>query len=336
MLNLLLNEDEAMIAESVRQFLAEELPLERLRPKAAVVDNDSIYRDMARLGWFGVGLSEAAGGSGLGLVEEMLIQREFGRYVASPSTLAAVLAGHVAAEAGDNSMADSFATGEARAGLALLLAETGSSVPVLVFDRRDRDTVVAWTQEGIGLFGPDALNDLRDDDCIDDSISMQVGTLSPDKALHWVAAEKSDLILRTQLLLAAALSGLADQSCNITVEYAKVREQFGQPIGGFQAVKHRCADMGMRARLAWYQTNVAALKLEAGEDDAALQVASALLVATEAAHENGRAGIQIHGGIGFQAECDIHWFMKRAHIYDRLAGGREAVAHQVLNQPALF
>jgi alkylation response protein AidB-like acyl-CoA dehydrogenase len=131
-------------------------------------------------------------------------------------------------------------------------------------------------------------------------------------------------------MLAAALTGLAEHACTLTVEYARIREQFGKPIGTFQAVKHRCADMGVRARLAWYQTSLACLKAQNRAKDADFQVASALLVAADAAHENGRAGIQMHGGIGFQAECDMHWFMKRAHVYDQLAGGRRRPSETVL------
>lgn len=84
MWNILPSEDETMIAESVRQFLDAELPLERLRPKPVkLVDWNTLRAEMAHLGWFGVSLPETCGGSGLGIVEEMLIQREFGRAVAS-------------------------------------------------------------------------------------------------------------------------------------------------------------------------------------------------------------------------------------------------------------
>jgi alkylation response protein AidB-like acyl-CoA dehydrogenase len=88
MWNLLLNEDERMIADSVREYLARELPIERLRPKAAGVDLAQLRAEMVGLGWFAVGLPEEAGGSGLGLVEEMLVQRECGRYLVSPGVLA--------------------------------------------------------------------------------------------------------------------------------------------------------------------------------------------------------------------------------------------------------
>jgi alkylation response protein AidB-like acyl-CoA dehydrogenase len=330
MWNILPSEDETMIADAVRGFLSAELPLERLRPKPVkTVDWDAIRPDMARLGWFAVGLPEAAGGAGLGLVEEMLIQREFGSHVASPSTLAMVLAGHICAEAGDFAQAADVTGGDHSVALAMV----GPQGQAWAFDWRAGDRLVAWTADGIGLLPAEALIDARVDECLDDSLSLHAGTLDLGRALHWIPADRTQLLQRARVLLAAALSGLAHQACDLTVDYAKIREQFGVAIGSFQAVKHRCADMGVRARLAWYQTCVAALKLGARAADAGLQVDSALLLAAEAAHENGRAGIQMHGGIGFQAECDIHWFMKRAHVYDWLGGGRRDIARRVLSHP---
>jgi alkylation response protein AidB-like acyl-CoA dehydrogenase len=92
--------------------------------------------------------------------------------------------------------------------------------------------------------------------------------------------------------------------------------------------------MGVRWRLAWNLTCLAALKVEAGAPDAALQAASAKLVAATAAHENGRGAIQVHGGIGFQSECDVHWFMKRAHVFDQLGGPIPAQARRIAREPS--
>lgn len=330
MWNILPSEDEAMIADSVREFLTAELPLERLRPKPVkVVEWDAIRPEMAQLGWFSVGLPEDCGGSALGLVEEMLIQREFGRAAASLATLGMVVAGHVCAAAGNSALAAEVTSGGCSVGVALL-RDDGTA---MVFDWRPGDRIVAWNSSGVGLLPAEALAGAEPRECTDDSLSLHVGKLALDRAIHWVPADSSDLILRVRVLLAAALSGLAARATDLTVDYARIREQFGVAIGSFQAVKHRCADMGVRARLGWYQTCVAALHVVNDAAGAALQVESALLLAAEAGHENGRAGIQMHGGIGFQAECDIHWFMKRTHVYEQLAGGRQATASRVLDAP---
>jgi alkylation response protein AidB-like acyl-CoA dehydrogenase len=330
MWNLLLNEDETMIAEAVRDYLAAEMPLERLRPKAKTIDSTVVREGMARLGWFSVGLPEAAGGSGLGLVEETLIQREFGRYLVSPSTLAIVLAGHICVLAGDEALARSVTSGKRDVSLGLVIPRAARVACSYAFDWNDNSLMVAWTNDGMGLFGASAFKNVEEDSCIDDSLTMHAGELSLRKATHWIPSSAAPLVMRARVMLAAALTGLAEHACTLTVEYARIREQFGKPIGTFQAVKHRCADMGVRARLAWYQTSLASLKAQAQAKDSEFQVASALLVAADAAHENGRAGIQMHGGIGFQAECDVHWFMKRAHVYDQLAGGRQRLSENVL------
>ena len=333
MWNIMPSEDENMIAESVRGFLASELPLERLRPKAKTVDAAALFKSMGELGWFGVGLPEACGGSGLGLVEEMLIQREMGRYVASPCVLAMVLAGHVCAQAGDAVRAAGLTSGGQSVALALISPDATGAASAQVFDWKAGDPIIAWTDAGMGLFPAEAFTGSDKDDCIDDSLSLHTGQLALDKPIHWIAAEFTDLRARARVLLAASLVGLADGACTLTVDYARIREQFGKPIGSFQAVKHRCADMGVRSRLAWYQTCIAALKVSADAGDAALQADSALVVSADAAHENGRASVQMHGAIGFQAECDVHWFVKRAHVYDLLAGGHRAVARGLATFP---
>jgi alkylation response protein AidB-like acyl-CoA dehydrogenase len=333
MWNLLVTEDEALIARSVREYLSSEFPIERLRPKAAALDTVRVLRGMYELGWFGVGLPEEAAGAGLGLVEEMLVQRECGRFLVSPTELGTVLAARVALHANNIGLAREFASGYLRAALALPLSSDirRGSVAVSVFDWSEGDWVVCWNDGGMGLLEPAAGSSLSFDQCIDESVRLHSGAVDFSLARHWVAAGTAPLGLRAQVLLAAALVGVAEHACDLTVEYAKVRKQFGQPIGAFQAVKHRCADMGVRWRMAWYQTCRAALEVQAGAAGAALSVAAAKLLAARAAHENGRAAIQLHGGIGFQSECDAHWFMKRAHVYDQLGGAMRAQARRVVH-----
>ncbi len=335
MWDLLLNDDQAMIADTVREYLAGELPIERLRPNAPPTDLVKAREGMAELGWFGVGLPEAVGGSGMGLAEEMLIQRECGRNMVSPSMLAAVLAGHVAFHAGDTGLAGELTAGKLPVSLVLDAAPEakGGDRSALAFDWSGNELLLFWNDAGMGLFDASALADAGLEQCLDDSVTMNAGRLAAHRPRLWVPAEIQLLALRAQVLLAARLVGLADHACDLAVAYAKVREQFGKPIGSFQAVKHRCADMAVRMRLAGYQTRLACLKLQAGSADAPLQVASAKLLAAEAAHENGRAAIQIHGGVGFQSECDAHWFLKRAHFYDQAGGAMAEQARRVMAEP---
>jgi alkylation response protein AidB-like acyl-CoA dehydrogenase len=108
---------------------------------------------------------------------------------------------------------------------------------------------------------------------------------------------------------------------DMNAEYVTRRIQFGHPIGSFQAVKHRAAESAVRAESAWCQTVVALLHCAAAAPDAGLQIASAKVVAAEAAVLNGRDNIQNHGAIGFTAEHDAHLFLKRAHLYAAMLGG---------------
>ena len=131
-------------------------------------------------------------------------------------------------------------------------------------------------------------------------------------------------LLRLRLLDAAALAGIARAAQDMAVAYAGLREQFGRPIGTFQAVKHHCANMALAARSAADQVSFAAVALDDGRDDAALQVESALYVAGAAAMDSCGKNIQVHGGIGFSDEADPHKLLKRARVLVDLAGGLEA------------
>jgi alkylation response protein AidB-like acyl-CoA dehydrogenase len=335
MYDLLPSDEETMIADSVRGFLERELPLERLRPGAKPLDLAQAWQGMADLGWFGTGLPEAAGGAGMSLVAEMLIQRGCGRHLASPVVLSTVLAGHVAHCAGDAATARNFAAGSRRAALAIDTATKadGHRRRIMAIDWNRKDPLLYWNESGMGLFAASAFACPGEAACVDDSVTLHAGELDLAKASTWVETGRADLPRRADVLLASALDGLAEHACDLAVAYAKVREQFGKPIGAFQAIKHRCADMAVRQRLAWRQCCMAALTLQAGASDAPLQVASAKLLAAEAARENGRACIQIHGGIGFQSECDAHWFVKRAFVYDQAGGAMQAQAERVIVQP---
>jgi alkylation response protein AidB-like acyl-CoA dehydrogenase len=123
------------------------------------------------------------------------------------------------------------------------------------------------------------------------------------------------------LLTAALQVGLASRLTELAVDYAKSREQFGKPIGSFQAIKHMCADMFVRTELARASVHFAAVTLDDAESDAGFSgsarrsVAGAKLLADEAATTNGRACIQVHGGMGFTWEVPVHFFLKRAWLH---------------------
>jgi alkylation response protein AidB-like acyl-CoA dehydrogenase len=146
-----------------------------------------------------------------------------------------------------------------------------------------------------------------------------------------IARFEAPQLLRLRLIDAAALAGISQAAVDMSVAYAETRAQFGRPIGSFQAVKHHCANMVSAARRARDQTCFAAVAIDEGREDAALQVECALFVAGSAALENASKNIQIHGGMGFSDEADPHLLIKRAQLLSTLAGGLEAANERIAN-----
>ena len=117
------------------------------------------------------------------------------------------------------------------------------------------------------------------------------------------------------VLTAALQVGAASWVTELAVEYAKQRRQFGRPIGGFQAVKHLCADMAVRAEVARCAVHAAAVTVDQPDvGDPVMAAAGAKLLADEAAITNGRSCIQVHGGMGFTWEVPAHLAYKRARV----------------------
>jgi alkylation response protein AidB-like acyl-CoA dehydrogenase len=131
-------------------------------------------------------------------------------------------------------------------------------------------------------------------------------------------------LLRTGAVGAAAeMLGAARRCLDMAVEYAKVREQFGQPIGSFQAIRHRCAEMLLEVENAHSAVYYAAWALEAGAEDAAVAASICKSYVSDAARKVCGDAIQVHGGIGFTWEYDLHLYMKRAKALEPLYGDAE-------------
>jgi alkylation response protein AidB-like acyl-CoA dehydrogenase len=134
----------------------------------------------------------------------------------------------------------------------------------------------------------------------------------------------------SEVLGGALLVGLAAASLELAVEYAKGREQFGRPIGSFQAVKHLCADMLVRAEVARAAVHAAAVTIDQPDvGDAVRAAAGAGLLAVEAALANGKSCIQVHGGMGFTWEVPAHLYLMRARVLADALEGTGALAELV-------
>ena len=178
------------------------------------------------------------------------------------------------------------------------------------------------------MYGPDAvvlvetaaIGTAQSVPCVDPAVRLARVELDAVASRVIVTEGHDQIGRRGSALVAAMLTGIAEATRDMSSEYAKIRVQFGRPIGVNQAIKHACADMALRAEAASAQLLFAALSVDEGRSDAAFQVAAARIVATDAAVENATRTIQVHGGMGYTFEHDAHLFLKRARVLDRVLG----------------
>lgn len=322
MVDLLETPEQEQIVAAVDDFLRGKLPLDRLRTntKRPPTGDVALWREMAELGWFGLGLPEARGGIGYTVTEEMLVFRQLGRHVTTPAVLAGVLGARVAAAAGKADLAASILSGAVRPAIANPHGpvEIGATVSgqFHLFEDYDAPLVLVWDDKHAALLERSAIASAKTLPPLDDRLSLQLVTLKGTA----VAVTSEPVHRQASILIAAMLTGVAEAARDAAVEYAKIREQFGQKIGAFQAIKHRCSDMAVKAEAALSQTVFAAISEAGGKSDAAFQAAAARIAAADAGVFNSVNAIQIHGGIGFTADCEAHRFLKRAHVLARLGG----------------
>ena len=306
--------EQLALASTIDESLSALLPLSRLHSRYR--EDAKTWSSLEEIGIFGIGVSEERGGSGLGAVEEALIVTGLGRRLASPGILATIGAAHAR---GDGSAAayQRVAAAYRRGGRTIIVDEPEATL-VLV-------------RGGGGA----AVHDLRN--CTSRMVDERLWLAALREAAEVgepVARFDESQLARLRLIDAAALAGIAEATLEMGVAYAGVREQFGRPIGSFQAVKHHCANMAMAARCARDQTNFAAVALDEGRADARMQIECAFLVAGSAALDNAGKNIQIHGGMGFSDEADPHLFLKRGQLLIAIAGGLEAASERIANTKA--
>ncbi|MDB5430066.1 MAG: uncharacterized protein JWP35_1182 [Caulobacter sp.] len=339
MVDLVATDEQQQIANSVAEYLRAELPLDRLTKKGkANSDTDHAkWKAMAELGWFGLGLPEEQGGIGYSEVEEAFLYREMGRLLVTPSAIAASLGARVAAGAGNGELAAAIISGEVRPAITIAtsVGEVGPRVSgrYQLFDGAEADLALFLSADGAALVERRALNDLKVSRSGDDALSLELADLNGAPTVAYVGADAG--IRRNGLLLAAAmLAGMCEATRDMASAYAKIREQFGQPIGKFQAVKHKCADMAIRADAVNALVAFASITVRDRRADADFQVAAAKLLGAQYALLNAKENIQVHGAIGFTTDLPAHLFLKRAHVLDHFGGAVRRQQMDLLAQPA--
>jgi alkylation response protein AidB-like acyl-CoA dehydrogenase len=369
-------EEQELLRNIARKFLDSECPTKFVREMMATDDavTDQFWRQLADNGWLGITYPEDAGGSGLGLVDLVVLMEEIGRAVMpGPYPATVLLGGAAIAAAGSADQRREWlpriAAGQVKATLAvtepnprwdaagitataregrwsgLALSGTKMFVPdahladVLIVAARSRDG--STMEDGVSLFlVPKDMPGLsvRRLPSIDETRKLCEVTLAnvavPGSALlgelHGGWAPLQQVIDRAAVALSAEMCGAAQRVLEMTVEYAKLRVAFGKPIGSYQGVKHKCADMLVEIENAKSLTYYAAWAVDEGAADAPLAVSMAKAAASDAGRKVCAAGIQLHGGIGMTWEHDLQLYLKRAKA-DEVAFGdaswhRERVA----------
>jgi alkylation response protein AidB-like acyl-CoA dehydrogenase len=317
------NAEQQAITVGIATFLAARFPLARFRATHASPTSDGAsWQALASMGALGIALPASDGGLGLSWVDEVLACREAGRQLVSPALVGSIIAAHIAARAGLRSLRDALLRGERRAGVAIM--HSASELRVV-----DGDAGVFLQVEpgGARLLECDtgALQALA---CIDETVRL---CAAPLPARELAGANSADLMLAARLLTAALLCGLLEATRDMAAEYARTRAQFGRPIGAFQSIKHRCADIALAAELCWSQTLHAADALAGDAPDTEFHVLSAALLAGEEALKATRFNIQAHGAMGFTDEVDAHRLMKRAHVLHQLFGDARAIPSRLMD-----
>jgi alkylation response protein AidB-like acyl-CoA dehydrogenase len=335
--DLLPGSEQLEIVTATGEFLAERMPVERIRANRhedTPVPEDR-WRECAELGLLTLGLDEDFGGSGRPFDDEALLFVELGKRLAPGPFLAGTLAARVAAACGDVELAQRIGSGRAAVALAVLRGD-GDVRPVKgtfdLFEPAGASHALLVARSGAALVDIDSFGPLTPVAAADPGTRISSATVESAETVHWLPVEDQWIWGRAMVLAAGYLTGLAAAAAASATEHAKTREQFGKPIGVHQAIKHACVNMEIAAEAAQAQTFFAAIALAAGRADALLQVLSAVTVAGSAAIDNAAAGIHVFGGMGYTFENDMHLYLKRAHVFRHLFGEPTDVLAELLVQ----
>jgi alkylation response protein AidB-like acyl-CoA dehydrogenase len=316
-----LSDDQRDIQRTARELLSQRASPERVREHAeAGTTDDGLWRELCELGWPGIALPEEHGGQGLGSIELSILCEELGRTLAPvpflPTVLAATLIDHAGSPEQRERWLPGLASGELKGALGL----TVEGAAELVIGGVEADVIVLVDEDaGARLLTPDQV-ELVPSPSIDPTRSA-ARISGADDAGEALTGDVAGGIDRALVAISSELVGVCDRAVEMTVAYVKERKQFGVPVGSFQAVSHRCAQMLLETEKARSTAANAAWAADADPAQLAEAAAMAKAAASDAGREVTGSAIQAHGGIGFTWEADVHWLYKRAYIDAALLGG---------------
>ena len=302
-----LSDDQREIQGTARELLAARAgwPQVREHAEARTLD-EALWSELSELGWPGIAVAEEHGGLGLGMVELCVLGEELGATVAPVPLLGSALAALVLEDAGSaDEQAEhlpGLAAGEVRGALApvgQLAPDAGGAALVVTADPAETAAALA---------GPEAITAI---DAIDPTRSHGTADAVAGETL---VGDVATGLHRATIAVSAELVGVCRRSLEMTVAYVRERKQFGVPVGGFQAVQHAAALMLRDTEAARVATYHAAWAADAAPERLAGAAAMAKAAASDAGRSVTAAAVQLHGGIGFTWEADVHWLLKRAQV----------------------
>jgi alkylation response protein AidB-like acyl-CoA dehydrogenase len=323
------SDDQRAIKSTARDFLGARLKPEKLRELAEAGEyDDGIWGEMCELGWPGIFIGEEHGGQELGVVELGILCEELGYALAPSPFLSNAAAGLVIQHAGSDEQKrrwlPGIASGEERGtvayvkdGVAELVPDVDSAAFVVAVDGSSATVIDAADAEAERV---DTIDSTR-------RFSRVRVANGEGEALSGDAAAAIDAVA---VAISTELVGVAQRAMEMAVEYAKDRQQFGRPIGAYQAVSHRCAQMLLEVESARSAALYAGWAADHEPESLALAAAMAKSYASDAGWRVTASALQVHGGIGFTWEHDLHFFLKRAkadaHLFGTAGEHRERVA----------
>ncbi len=339
-MSIAITEDHRALSQTASDFLARHgaRAASRALLEAESEELPAFWVELAKLGWLGLHIPEAHGGSGFGLPELVIVVEDLGRAVAPGPFVPTVIASAVIAAAAskemqaarlpglaDGSVIGTVALGgdvEIRDGAAhgsAGIVISGGLADLLLVAVGDDVAVVDLSGGAATVETPTNLDPTR-------RAARITLTGAPVQLIPGARQVLTDL---SRLLFAAEATGIAIECTEMAAEYAKVREQFGRPIAMYQAVKHHCANMLVAAELATAAVWDAARAADAGDDQRSYTAAIAATLAIPAADLDAQLNIQVHGGIGFTWEHDAHLYLRRATVIESVIDAEAAAADAV-------
>ncbi len=353
-----LSESQKILKDNARKFFSVECPVAEVRRlmETDTAFDGTLWTKMAEQGFTGIIFPEEFGGLGLGKVELVLLLEEMGyALVPGPFFSTVAFAGSLLDACGSAEQKKKYlgpiCEGKARSTVAQLLEPNSSDRitisgnklsgrKMFVPDAAVADSILVVTSSGVFVVERNApglsVTPLKTLDLTRKSYSVEFNNTPAEKLANATGWSRA-LDIATTALVAEMVGGM-QRSLDITVQYAKTRKQFGKPIGSYQAVQHQCADMYLETESSRSAAYYAAWTLEENIADSALAVSIAKMYASDACRNVGNHGIQVHGGMGFTWENDLHLYYRRAKASETMLGDsshhRERIAKLVIDAGA--